>query len=217
MTAPAIQDQSRFETTKRLLAQLVNEGFAVITLFHQQLIFHSANGDKQLWIRANRRHDTLLQTEGTRVLAPLRPECLQPPVLLGKGDSETEELEPGTIFRFIFSWFTHTADGSFLQTMADQLGSTAEMQVPPVMLGYSTPETRPPRTHPRDDRTVALVRFNPPHRHASDRPIRDNSRTTPQKLEIPQPRDENTLIIPCLTRQIPAILHHFENATIIAE
>jgi hypothetical protein len=128
MTAPTIQDQSRFETTKRLLAQLVNEGFAVTTLIHQQLIFHSANGDKQLWIKVNRRHDTLLHTEGTRLLPPLRPECLQPPVLLGNGDSETEELEPGAIFRFIFPWFTHTAEESFLETMAEQLRSTAEMQ-----------------------------------------------------------------------------------------
>jgi hypothetical protein len=128
MSVPTIQDQSRFETTKRLLAQLVNEGFAVATLIHHQLIFHSANGDKVLWIRAHLRQDTLIHSEGTRVVAPLRPECLQPPVLLGKGDRETDELEPGAVFRFIFPWFTHTAEGSFLETMADQLRSTAQMQ-----------------------------------------------------------------------------------------
>ncbi|KAL6232504.1 hypothetical protein BDW75DRAFT_242903 [Aspergillus navahoensis] len=37
-----------------------------------------------------------------------------------------------------------------------------------------------------------------------------------QKLEIPKPTDENTLIVPCLTRQTPAILHHFENATVMS-
>jgi hypothetical protein len=38
-----------------------------------------------------------------------------------------------------------------------------------------------------------------------------------QKLEIPSPTDKNTLIVPCLTRQIPAILQLFGKATVIAE
>ncbi|GIJ87080.1 siderophore [Aspergillus pseudoviridinutans] len=228
MTVPTTQDRSRFETTKRLLAQLVNEGFAVATLIHQQLIFHSANGDKDLWIRAHRRHDTVINTEGNRVLPPLRPECLQPPVLLGKGDSETQELEPGAIFRFILPWFTHTAEESILQTMADQLRNSAEMQVlsqktknqlqfhrscwaiPPLkpVLPEHIPEMIAPSLSfvsiPRKDMRVTG-------------PFETTLEPLLQKLGIPKPADENTLIVPCLTRQIPAILHHFENATVIAE
>ncbi|GIC86385.1 siderophore [Aspergillus udagawae] len=251
MTVPTIQDRSRFETTKRLLAQLVNEGFAVSTLIHQQLIFHSANGDKELWIRAHCRPDTLIHTEGTRVLPPLRPECLQPPVLLGKGDSETEELEPGAIFRFILPWFTHNAEESFLETMADQLRSTAEMQekwlemskaqpflsLHSPMIAWERSIVYGHQTHPLHRSCWAIPPLKPvlpehipemvaPSLSFVSIPRKDMRVTGPfettlepllQKLEIPKPTDENTLIVPCLTRQVPAILHHFENATVIAE
>ncbi|GFG26506.1 uncharacterized protein y4xN [Aspergillus udagawae] len=251
MTVPTTQDRSRFETTKRLLAQLVNEGFAVSTLIHQQLIFHSANGDKELWIRAHCRPDTSIHTEGTRVLPPLRPECLQPPVLLGKGDSETEELEPGAIFRFILPWFTHNAEESILETMADQLRSTAEMQEKWLEMSKSQPflSLHSPmiawersivyghQTHPFHRSCWAIPPLKPvlpehipemvaPSLSFVSIPRKDMRVTGPfemtlepllQKLEIPKPTDENTLIVPCLTRQVPAILHHFENATVIAE
>ncbi|KAF7183071.1 hypothetical protein CNMCM7691_002906 [Aspergillus felis] len=243
MTVPTTQDRSRFETTKRLLAQLVNEGFAVCTLIHQQLIFHSANGDKELWIRAHRRHDTVINTEGTRVLPPLRPECLQPPVFLGKGDSETQELEPGAIFRFILPWFTHTVEESILETIADQLRNSAEMQEKWLEMSKSRPFLSLHSPMIAWERSIfhrscwAIPPLKPvlpehipemiaPSLSFVSIPCKDMRVTGPfettletllQKLGIPKPRDENTLIVPCLTRQIPAILHHFENATVIAE
>lgn len=127
-----------FETTKRLLAQLVNEGLVIATSlatdseYRCQLIIHGSQecGAKDIWIKTNVRPDTFIDIECGRVLPILRPESLLPPVILGgrASEEEIEELDPSTIFRFIFPWLKHIADEALLETMADQLRNTAENQ-----------------------------------------------------------------------------------------
>ncbi|KAJ5887435.1 siderophore [Penicillium taxi] len=204
MTVSTIQDRSRFETTKRLLAQLVNEGFAIAILIHQKIHFQKSNDDKDIWIQVNLRHDTFIKTEGTQVLPPLRPECLQPPVFLGKGASETEELEPGAIFRFIISWFTHITEERVLETLADQLGDTARMQVLPAHIPQMiAPSLSFVSVLHRDMRTTG--------------PFEATLEPLLRKLGIPNPKAKNTLLVPCLTQQVPAIIKNFKNAVVVAE
>ncbi|KAL4899549.1 hypothetical protein BDW74DRAFT_183656 [Aspergillus multicolor] len=136
VTNSSIKDLARFETTKRLLAQLVNEGFAVATTTStppQQIVLSSAQNrearGKERTIRVHLRADTLIRTEDARVVPILRPECLAPPVLLCNKDAgEGEELEPGAVFRFICPWLLHVTEGTFLNTMAEQLKNTALFQ-----------------------------------------------------------------------------------------
>ncbi|KAL4732808.1 IucC family-domain-containing protein [Aspergillus similis] len=251
MTIPSIQDRSRFETTKRLLAQLVNEGFAVGSLINRQIILHGKKGSKELWIRINIHHDTLLNTDGTRVYPILRPESLQPPVILGKRDSETEELEPAAVFRFVSPWFTSFADEECLAKMADQLQSTAKMQAKWLEISLSQPIlcldspliawersiVYGHQTHPFHRSCWSIPPLKPVlPEHIPDMitpsisfvavPREDMRVTGPFetilkpiliRLGLSEQEDENSLIVPCLTRQIPAILRYFPDAVVIAE
>lgn len=141
MVSRSYQDYSSFETTKRLLAQLVNEELAIARIStvpksgstkdeSYRLTLHGSQGTEasERWLKVNVRHDTLVNTKADRVIPILRPESLQPPVVLGNEISEKEELNPATIFHFISGWFTQVAETSLLETVADELRETAANQ-----------------------------------------------------------------------------------------
>ncbi|KAE8327836.1 hypothetical protein BDV39DRAFT_204550 [Aspergillus sergii] len=107
-----LQD-AQFETSKRLLAQLVNEG-----LLHAYVCLPKVSHRYGLSLRSScpekatteattvivhAKLDAYLEVEGDRVLPILRPEYLELPILLEQESGDTIiETDPGEIFRSLY-------------------------------------------------------------------------------------------------------------------
>ncbi|PIG84665.1 hypothetical protein AARAC_001966 [Aspergillus arachidicola] len=108
----SLQD-AQFETSKRLLAQLVNEG-----LLHAYVCLPKVSHRYGLSLRSScpekatteattvivhAKLDAYLEVEGDRVLPMLRPEYLELPILLEHENGDTRvETDPGEIFRSLY-------------------------------------------------------------------------------------------------------------------
>lgn len=107
-----LQD-AQFETSKRLLAQLVNEGLlhAYVCLpkvsHRYGLSLRSSCSEKATTeattVIVHAKLDAYLEVEGDRVLPMLRPEYLELPILLEHENGDTiVETDPGEIFRSLY-------------------------------------------------------------------------------------------------------------------
>jgi len=130
--------QALFETTKRLLAEIVNEGLVDATIGgsknDQYLYLHShlpaaKNASKRF--KVGLRPGTVLETRDGKVAAVVRPDSLQPPVVIGNGDGQEEELNPEILFRFLSPWLIKDADEDTLNEIALELGNSARNQGKP--------------------------------------------------------------------------------------
>ena len=130
--------QALFETTKRLLAEIVNEGLVDATIGgsenDQYVYLHSrfpAAMDASKWVKVGVREGAVLETRDGKVAAVVRPDSLQPPVVIGNGDGQEEELNPEIIFRFLSSWLIKDAGEDTLNEIALELGNSARNQGKP--------------------------------------------------------------------------------------
>lgn len=114
MASTKMEQVAQFETSKRLLAQLVNEGLlhAYICLpkvSHKYGIsLKSADTAKAATdvasVIVHVNLNAYLEVEGDRVLPMLRPEYLEEPIVLEQSNGEsTIETEPGKIFRSLYT------------------------------------------------------------------------------------------------------------------
>lgn len=137
------QDDGSFETTRRLLAEIVNEGLVEATVATatdkhksvQYLYLHPRQDlslvDEARWVRVGVRPSTTLETRDGRVAAVVRPDCLEMPVAIGsKEDSKggEHELDPGVIFRFVSPWLAENAGPDVLDGIALELQNSARNQ-----------------------------------------------------------------------------------------
>lgn len=131
--------QALFETTKRLLAEVVNEGLVDATIGEsgnkQYLYLHgrlrTATETDCKWVKVGLKEGTVLETRDGKVAAVVRPDSLQPPVAIGDGDGDgegQEELDPGVLFRFLSPWLVENAEESVLDEIALELGNSARNQ-----------------------------------------------------------------------------------------
>lgn len=137
------QDDALFETTRRLLAEIINEGLVEATVATatdknrqtiQYLYLHPRQdvsvADDARWVRVSVRRDTPLETKDGRVAVVVRPDCLEMPVTIGsKEDSKgDEELDPGVLFRFVSTWLAEDAGPDVLNGIALELQNSARNQ-----------------------------------------------------------------------------------------
>ena len=133
MTILSKHDQAFFETTKRVLAELVNEGLVHATLevaapgISQTLclcsVLHPQDG---ALVKVAIKVDTFFETKKDRVVSVVRPDSLQTPVTIVKtGD---EELDPGTLFKILSTSFSNLADEEVLDAMVQELRNSANNQ-----------------------------------------------------------------------------------------
>lgn len=130
--------QALFETTKRLLAEIINEGLVDATIGgsknDQYLYLHShlpAANDASNGFKVGLRPGTVLETRDGKVAAVVRPDSLQPPVVIGYGNGQEEELNPEILFRFLSPWLIKDADEDTLNEIALELGNSARNQGKP--------------------------------------------------------------------------------------
>lgn len=130
--------QALFETTKRLLAEVVNEGLVDATIGgsknDQCLYLNSrlqATENDRKWVKVGLQPGTVLETRDGKVACVVRPDSLQPPVVVGNGDGEEEDLDPGAFFKFLSPWLVEDADEEILNEIALELGNSARNQGKP--------------------------------------------------------------------------------------
>lgn len=137
------QKEASFETTRRLLAEIINEGLVEASVATGTNKQHSAQhvylhprqdlsvADDARWVRVSVRPGTTLETRDGRVAAVVRPDCLEMPVVIGsKEDSRggEDELDPGVIFRFVSPWLAEDAGPDVLDGIAVELQNSAKNQ-----------------------------------------------------------------------------------------
>lgn len=134
------REKASFETTKRLLAQLVNEG-----LLHADICIPKAAEGYLLRLTSNRsaqistgivavtvqcQSNAYLHVEQNRILPILRPEYLEPPVLVELSNGNAiRETDPAEIFRYLSTWLSSKSLGAAaVEQIADELSNTVSNQ-----------------------------------------------------------------------------------------
>ncbi|EYE97444.1 uncharacterized protein EURHEDRAFT_513335 [Aspergillus ruber CBS 135680] len=229
-------NQALFETTKRLLAEVVNEGLVDATIGgskYDQFLYlnsrlHAAGENDRKWVKVSLQPGTVLETRDGKVACVVRPDSLQPPVVIGNGDAEEEELDPGVLFKNLSPWLVEDADEEILNEIALELGNSARNQDWERALIYGHP------SHPYHRLCYAQPPLN--QIQPSDIPEmltptlaflsvpRTDLRVTGafeeiiqpllRKLEIPSTTPDR-VIVPCLSRQLPAVDQRFPNAVVL--
>ncbi|KAJ5117453.1 hypothetical protein N7448_011085 [Penicillium atrosanguineum] len=133
MTILSRHGQALFETTRRVLAEFVNEGLVDAKLevsapgISQSLCLRSLLGLQDgHWVKVGLKAGTAIETKDNRVISVIRPDTLQPPVILG--DSLNEVLDPGTIFKFLSPGFMDITSGTVIDEIANELRNSASNQ-----------------------------------------------------------------------------------------
>lgn len=126
------RDQASFETTKRLLAELVNEG-----LCHAEIEI-SREGMQRMFLRCRSgshndtplsvtlKNDTVVEMKDNLVVSVLRPDCLEPPVMVHSLEIET--CDPEILLKHISSWFTSDVSDTLLNDIGRELHHCARNQ-----------------------------------------------------------------------------------------
>jgi hypothetical protein len=138
MDALSIRQQAQFETTKRLVSQLVNE-----RLVAASLDANSNTTARYICITCPRGYDgTALNrrlkvyaqlnmpivSEGGSIVSLIRPLSLEPRVFLCEDEQEIFELGPRAIFQFISPWLINSTNKVGLQRVEAGLETAAMFQ-----------------------------------------------------------------------------------------
>ncbi|KAK6829130.1 hypothetical protein RU639_003328 [Aspergillus parasiticus] len=130
MTALTRHDQALFETTRRVLAEVVNEG-----LVRAKVEVTASEGPGTLcllgpqdvsWVKVGVTPGTVIEMKEDRVVSVIRPESLQPPVIVE--ETGNQELDPGTIFAVLSALLKDVADETVLEAIVQELRNSATNQ-----------------------------------------------------------------------------------------
>ena len=126
-----------FETTKRLLAALINEGLisARISGSKQEphrIIHLSQNDaisdDTSFPIAVQVTPGALIEDRNGEVLPVIQPNMLYPPVVVIREGMEEKMVDPGQVFDVISPWFKGTASQSAIDDISRRLRSSGSNQ-----------------------------------------------------------------------------------------
>lgn len=136
MLAKSNRQLALFETTRRLLAQIANEGLGTAMLeasatgsqYHMILRNPLLAGGKEKIICCI-RDTAFFKTIDGRIVTVIRPGDLIPPVILQKENTECiEEWDPGNIFRFIRDWLPREITEHAREHLISELQNSAANQ-----------------------------------------------------------------------------------------
>ncbi|KAL4860710.1 hypothetical protein BDV12DRAFT_204770 [Aspergillus spectabilis] len=115
MTAISKTEVARFETTRRLLSHLVNEGLCAACVEGGEaeniqwlcLVSTKSELEGSPMVKVQHAHPASLTLGDTgQITSLVRPHQLRPPVFLIADDAQPRaELDPGIIFHFVYPWF----------------------------------------------------------------------------------------------------------------
>lgn len=138
MTVLPYHDRASFETTKRLLAEVVNEGLVGATLKfseravnqQQRLVLHPTDqtplSNSRKWVEVGLRRGTYIGMQGDKVVSLVRAESCQPPVTIGDvNNTEREELDPEAILGFMIPWIVDVASEALLAQVGKELKNSS--------------------------------------------------------------------------------------------
>ncbi|KAJ5972508.1 uncharacterized protein N7479_002426 [Penicillium vulpinum] len=137
MTATSRKNRAGFETTSRLLAQVVNEGLATARVktsgnMHQEYLILTSHQESfenpERWVKAGLLPDTHYELRDGQVISLVRPGNLKPLISIGTFSMETEVLEPEVIFEHMRPWLLNVADESLLQEIGRELKNSSDNQ-----------------------------------------------------------------------------------------
>lgn len=134
LSSQAIRQRAYWETTKRVLAQAVNEGLAIGTVQRSRLCLRPPKPEALVeyngaWVQCGIRDDAYVEMDGDRVIGFLRAEDLTTPVLVhGKLSDVSEEFDPGVLCRLICSWQPELAHNGGGEKLIDEVNNAAENQ-----------------------------------------------------------------------------------------
>ena len=135
-----LHQQAAFETSKRLLAQIVNEGLLTASTLH-------INGGSAMWlcfkspdyssneigtraVMVTICPDTAVGImQGEKVVSLLRPESLRLPIVLEGASGEMSiEHDPGKLFALLHGWFEGKAVADLRDEIITELQNSAANQ-----------------------------------------------------------------------------------------
>ncbi|OAA35706.1 Aerobactin siderophore biosynthesis, IucA/IucC [Beauveria brongniartii RCEF 3172] len=135
----SIRRRAHWETTKRVLAQAVNEGLATGTIetsaSSTSLCLRAPDpkaidGHDGTWIQCGIRADAYVEKDGRRAVGFVRAEDLLNPVLTQSTTGEaSEELDPGVLCRIICSWQPELAQPGGGEKLIKEVQNAADNQV----------------------------------------------------------------------------------------
>lgn len=132
---------AQFETTRRLLAALVNEGLCSATIKNESSSAQnwlclrprelSRDVTKIYKVKVGLSSAQLIKSTGDIVASLIRPDQLFAPVLVQTGnyfDTAREERDPGIIFQNIAHWVGDVCDLKTISSIKGKLQNSAENQ-----------------------------------------------------------------------------------------
>ncbi|KAL4893558.1 ferric iron reductase FhuF-like transporter-domain-containing protein [Aspergillus ambiguus] len=136
MTRDSLADDAKFETTRRLLAELINEGL-VEAIDHsphchqRQLYLQNRTKDfqGQMWATVNLRPEAIVVIKNTKVQPIIRPADLTRPVIIKINQNEAEELDPGVLVSFLIPSVPAHIGIEVIDDIALELRNSAANQV----------------------------------------------------------------------------------------
>ncbi|KAI2720719.1 hypothetical protein CBS147332_3959 [Penicillium roqueforti] len=133
MTILSRHDRALFETTKRVLAEIVNEGLVYAKLEStatgepQILCLQSIlNPQDGTLVKVPIKAGAVIETKDDLVVSVVRPDSLQPPVIIA--DTRNGELDPGTLFKFLSTSFSDVASERVVDEIVQELRNSAANQ-----------------------------------------------------------------------------------------
>lgn len=137
LCAAPCQPQAVLETTKRVLAQAVNDGLASayidVASSQRRWLYvcrPDSNADSNgIWIKCALKTDTHVEIEGGQIIGFLHPDSLRPPVWLQDSQGNVqEELQPGPICQVIAQWQPDPPSSNTLSAVLQELQNSAGNQ-----------------------------------------------------------------------------------------
>ncbi|KAJ5482899.1 IucC family-domain-containing protein [Penicillium diatomitis] len=209
-----LRRRAYWETTKRVLAQAVNEELVVGTLEttarSKWLLLRAPKpeaiaGYDGTWIKCGVRADAYVETDGARIFGFLRAEDLLTPVLLGRTAVEAvEELDPEVLCRIICSWQPELAQNGGGATLVGEIKNARDNQAP---LKPVVPDDIPEMLSP--ELTFLSI---PRSEMRVTGPFEQLLEPLLSSLEIPKAENPDRITVPCFTRQLPSILPLYPQA-----
>ncbi|KAE8386171.1 IucC family-domain-containing protein [Aspergillus alliaceus] len=232
MTVLSRYDQACFETTRRLLAEIINEGLATarvaITDSTRQLVITSNSEHlrktPERWVKIGLLQGAYIGLKDGKVVSLVRPENLTPPPMVFDDCTERPVLDPEVIFSFMRPWFLDEADDSLLREIGKELKNSSNNQAlvfghpchPYHRLCYAQAPLEP---HGPEDipgmLTPSLAFVSVPR---TDMRISRSFEATldPLLTRLGVPRASgDRIIVPCLINQLPAVRLYFPSAVLV--